>query len=217
MFPEAVAAAMDEQAAFQIILEAGFSTVDTVTDLSGRGVGMDVVRLAVEAMRGVIHIQSELGKGTCMRMEFPASMLVSKGILVSVAGQKVVLPMETIRTMVKVSRESVRSVHGQRLALVRGAVFPLIALADALSFERPEEKEKRPELAVAIIEAGSGPYGLIVDHFLGEVEVVVKPLNGVLAKVPEYVGAAITGDGKTVLVVNTEKLFSLQLEAASAL
>jgi chemotaxis protein histidine kinase CheA len=90
----------------------------------------------------------------------------------------------------------------------------MLWLAHALSFE--EMVERRAELAVAIIETTSGPYGLVVDHFLGEVEIVVKPLNGVLAKVPEYVGAAIMGNGKTVLVVNTERLFSLQQPTASA-
>jgi two-component system chemotaxis sensor kinase CheA len=110
--------------------------------------------------------------------------------------------------MVKIPKSVVRSAQGQPIAPVRGAVFPMLWLAHALSFERMEER--RSELAVAIIEAASGPYGLVVDHFLGEVEVVVKPLNGVLAQVPEYVGAAIMGDGKTVLVVNTERLFALQ-------
>ncbi len=177
---------------------------------------MDVVRLAVEAMRGVIHIKSELGKGTCLRIEFPASLLVSKGILVAVEGQKLVLPMETIRTMVKIPQETVKHVHGQRIALVRGAVFPLIALAEALAFDLIEAKEKRQELAVVIIDAAAGSYGLVVDQFLGEVEVVIKPLNGALAKVPEYVGAAIMANGRTVLVVNTERLFSLQHDAVMA-
>jgi hypothetical protein len=151
----------------------------------------------VEAMRGVIHIKSELGKGTCLRIEFPASLLVSKGILVAVSGQEVVLPMESIRSMVKIPQATVRTVHGQRIAPVRGAVFPVIALADALSSDPIEEKKKRPELAVAIIDAASGSYGLVVDQFLGEVEVVIKPLNGVLSKVPEYVGAAIMANARS--------------------
>jgi two-component system chemotaxis sensor kinase CheA len=209
-------AVMDEQAAFKIIMAAGFSTVDKVTDLSGRGVGMDVVRLAVEAMRGVIHIKSELGKGTSLRIEFPASLLVSKGILVAVSSQQVVLPMESIRTMVKIPQATIRTVHGQQLALVRGVVFPVIALAGALSFDPVDEKQKQSELAVAIIDATSGSYGLVVDQFLGEVEVVIKPLNGALAKVTEYIGAAIMANGNTVLVVNTERLFLLQRDAAVA-
>jgi two-component system chemotaxis sensor kinase CheA len=208
LLSESAVGAMDEEAAFKIILVAGFSTVDKVTDVSGRGVGMDVVRNGVEALHGAIHIKSEIGKGTRFRIELPASLLVSKAIRVAVSGQEVVLPIDTIRNMVKIPKSVVRTVQGQQIAPVRGTVFPMLWLAHALSFDRVEER--RAELAVAIIEAASGPYGLVVDHFLGEVEIVVKPLNGVLAKVPEYVGAAIMGDGRTVLVVNTDRLFSLQ-------
>jgi two-component system chemotaxis sensor kinase CheA len=213
LLTQGAVAAMDEQAAFKIILAAGFSTVDKVTDLSGRGVGMDVVRTSVEALRGAIHITSVMGKGTTFRIELPASLLVSKGIRVAVAGHEVVLPIDTIRNMVKIPKSTVRTVQGQSIAPVRGSVFPMLWLAHALSFARMEER--RAELAVAIIETASGPYGLVVDHFLGEVEIVVKPLNGVLAKVPEYVGAAIMGNGQTVLVVNTERLFALQRAAPS--
>ena len=217
LFTEAAAAAMDEQAAFQIILEAGFSTVDTVTDLSGRGVGMDVVRTSVEALRGAIHIQSKKDQGTCFRIELPASLLVSKGILVAAAGQKVVLPMDSIRHMVKVPRSLLRMIGKQQIVPVRGAVFPVLTLAEALVFQ-PEGKSTedgangRSEselLAIAIIDAMSGSYALAVERFIGEVEVVVKPLSGVLAHMPEYIGASIMGDGATVLVVNTERLFSL--------
>jgi two-component system chemotaxis sensor kinase CheA len=214
LLTESAVAAMDEETAFKIILLPGFSTVDKVTDLSGRGVGMDVVRNSVEALRGAIHIQSEIGKGTSFRIELPASLLVSKAIRVAVSGHEVVLPIDTIRNMVKIPVSSVRTVHGQQIAPVRGTVFPMLWLAHALSFERM--KERRAELAVAIIDTASGPYGLVVDHFLGEVEIVIKPLNGVLAKVREYVGAAIMGNGKTVLVVNTERLFSLKSPAATA-
>jgi two-component system chemotaxis sensor kinase CheA len=215
IYTESAVAAMDEDAAFKIILAAGFSTNDTVTDLSGRGVGMDVVRNSVEALRGVIHIQSEIGKGTRFRIELPASLLVSKGILVGVSGQQVVLPMETIRNMVKLPQSVFRRVQGQRIAPVRGAVFPMLSLADALAFDAGDESAE--EQAVAIIDAASGSYGLMIDRFLGEVEVVIKPLSGVLAHVPEFVGAAIMGDGKTVLVVNTERLFTLQRVADAAL
>ena len=109
-------AAMDEEAAFKIILLAGFSTIDKVTALSGRGVGMDVVRNAVEALHGVVHIESEIGKGTSCRIELPASLLVSKAIRVAVSGHEVVLPIDTIRNMVKIPKSVVRTVQGQQMA-----------------------------------------------------------------------------------------------------
>ncbi len=219
LFTEASVAAMDEQAAFKIILEAGFSTVDTVTDLSGRGVGMDVVRASVEALRGAIHIESKKDEGTCFRIELPASLLVSKGILVEAAGQRLVLPMDSIRHMAKVSRALLRTIGGGQIAPVRGAVYPMLTLAEALVLSADDAGRAGSEaelLAVAIIDAMSGPYALAVDRFIGEVEVVVKPLNGVLAHMPEYIGASIMGDGATVLVVNTERLFSLCAGSAGA-
>jgi two-component system chemotaxis sensor kinase CheA len=208
LYSASAVAAMDQQTAFKIILAAGFSTLDKVTDLSGRGVGMDVVRNSVEALRGAIHIESEIGKGTRFRIELPASLLVSRGILVALSGQQVVLPMESISKMVKLPKAEVRTVQGQEIAHMRGAIFPILHLADALCAERTEDV--KDDLAVVLIEATSGSYGLVVDRFVGEVEVVATPLSGVLATMPEYVGAAIMGDGKTVLVVNTERLFSLQ-------
>lgn len=182
---------MDEQSVFKIILCAGFSTVDVVTDLSGRGVGMDVVRMAVEALRRVVHISSKPGCGTCFRIELPASLLVSKGILVAVNGQKLMLPMETIRSMVKLPTSAIRTVQEKQFASVRGAVFPMMFLANSL-LTMQEKGEGREDLSIAMIETGAGSYGLIVDRFLGEVEVVIKPLTGVLAQLQEYVGAAIT-------------------------
>jgi len=208
LFSPGAVAAMDQEAAYKIILAAGFSTLDTVTDLSGRGVGMDVVRNSVEGLRGAIHIQSEIGKGTCFRIELPASLLVSRGILVALGGQQVLLPMESIRKMVKLPKADIRTVQGQQIAHMRGAIFPILYLAEALCSERIEDLKE--DIAVVLIEATAGPYGLVVDRFVGEVEVVVTPLSGVLATMPEYVGAAIMGDGKTVLVVNTERLFALQ-------
>ena len=179
---------------------------------------MDVARAGVEALRGIIHIKSEKDRGTCFRIELPASLLVSKGILVAASGQQVVLPMDTIRSMVKVPRSLLRSIHGQPIIPVRGSVFPVLTLARALAFESVvgpyaeamSDQAASAMLAIGIIEASAGPYALLVDRFIGEVEVVIKPLRGVLAHMPEYVGASIMGDGKTVLVVNTERLFSLQ-------
>jgi two-component system chemotaxis sensor kinase CheA len=207
LFSEAEVAAMNEEDAYRIILAAGFSTIDQVTDLSGRGVGMDVVRESVEALRGSIFIESTIGKGTRFRIELPASLMVTKGILVGVENQRVVLPMDAIRNMIKLPQSVIRRMQGQQMAYIRGIVIPLVCLTEALSLERLQDREG--DLAVAVIDAASGPYGIVVDRFIGEVEIVVKPLSGVLANMPEYVGSAIMGDGATALVLNTETLLQL--------
>jgi len=204
LYSEAEVATMNEEAAYRIILAAGFSTIDQVTDLSGRGVGMDVVRDSVEAMRGSIFIESAVGKGTCFRIELPANLMVTKGILIAVENQRLVLPMDSIRSMVKLPMSLTRCLQGQRIAHVRGAVIPLVSLAQVLCLNGLDDGDC--DLSVAVIDAASGPYGIVVDQFIGEVEIVVKPLSGVLAHMPEYVGSAIMGDGATALVMNTELL-----------
>jgi two-component system, chemotaxis family, sensor kinase CheA len=204
-FSQSEVASMNEEAAYRIILAAGFSTIDQVTDLSGRGVGMDVVRDSVEAMRGSIFIESTVGKGTCFRIELPGSLMVTKGILVAVENQRLVLPMDTIRSMVRLPTSLIRCLQGQGIAHVRGAVIPLVYLARVLRLNGLLN-DGGCDLSVAVIDAASGPYGLVVDQFIGEVEIVVKPLCGVLAHMPEYVGSAIMGDGTTALVMNTELL-----------
>jgi two-component system chemotaxis sensor kinase CheA len=207
LFSEAEVTAMSDDAAYKIIMAAGFSTIDQVTDLSGRGVGMDVVRDSVEALRGSIFIESTMGKGTCFRIELPASLMVTKGILVAVDSQRLVLPMDTIRSMVKLPTSLIRGRQGQRIAHVRGVVIPLVYLAQVLCLDGLYDGGC--DLSVVIIDAASGPYGIVVDQFIGEVEIVVRPLSGVLAHMPEYVGAAILGDGATALVINTELLIKL--------
>jgi two-component system chemotaxis sensor kinase CheA len=207
LFSEAEVAAMSDDTAYKIIMAAGFSTIDQVTDLSGRGLGMDVVRDSVEALRGSIFIESTIGKGTCFRIELPASVMVTKGILVAVENQRLVLPMDTIRSMVKLPTSLIRCMQGQRIAHVRGVVIPLVHLAKVLCLNGLNDSGC--DLSVVVIDAASGPYGIVVDQFIGEVEIVVKPLSGVLAHMPEYVGSAIMGDGSTALVMNTELLIKL--------
>jgi chemotaxis protein histidine kinase CheA len=115
--------------------------------------------------------------------------------------------MDAIRNMIKLPKSQIRSLQGQPFAHVRGVVIPLVDLAELLTLDSSQKGDE--DLAVAMIDAASGPYGVIVDRFVGEVEIVVKPLTGALANLPEYVGSVIMGDGATALVMNTESLLRL--------
>jgi len=203
------AAAMSEEAAFQLVFLPGLTTAAKVTDVSGRGVGMDVVRSNVRNLQGAIEIRSKLGQGTTILIKLPTSLMVSKGILLEAGAQEYVLPLNNIRDMVKLPSEETHEYQGLTLAEVRGTTYSIFSLAKMLGLA----PATTPELSVAIIEAGTVKYGLVVDKFLTEVEVLVKPLAGNLEQCKEFQGAAIMGDGRVVLVLNALECHSLERAA----
>ena len=202
--PEA-AASMSEEAAFQLVFLPGLTTAAKVTDVSGRGVGMDVVRSNVRNLRGTIEIRSKLGRGTTLLIKLPTSLMISKGILLEAGAQQYILPLSNIRDMVKLPAEEAHEYRGLTLAQVRGNIYSIFSLAEMLGLV----PARTPELSVAIVEAGTVKYGLVVDRFITEVEVLVKPLTGGLDECKEFQGAAIMGDGQVVLVLNALECHNL--------
>jgi two-component system chemotaxis sensor kinase CheA len=208
--PEA-AAAMSEEAAFQLIFLPGLTTAAKVTDVSGRGVGMDVVRSNVRNLQGAIEIRSKRGRGTTLLIKLPTSLMISKGILLEAGAQEYILPLSSIRDMVKVPAEEAHEYRGLTLAQVRGNIYSIFSLAEMLGLA----PAKAAELSVAIVETGAMKYGLVVDKFVSEVEVLVKPLSGGLEQCKEFQGAAIMGDGRVVLVLNALECHSLDRAACN--
>ena len=166
---------------------------------------MDVVRSNVRNLQGTIEIHSKPGKGTTLLMKLPTSLMISKGILLQAGTEEYILPLSNIRDMVKLPLEDAHVYRGLTLAQVRGTIYTIFGLAEMLGLT----PVKTPELSVAIVEAGTMKYGLVVDRFLTEVEVLVKPLTGGLAQCKEFQGAAIMGDGRVVLVLNALECHSL--------
>jgi len=193
-----VAASMSEVAAFQLIFLPGLTTARRVTDVSGRGVGMDVVRNNIRNLQGAIDIRSERGRGATFSVKLPTSLMISKGILVEAGSQEYVLPLGSIRDMVKIPSQALHRYHGSRIVQIRGEVYSVFSLAELFGLRRKESADA----SIAIVEAGSVRYGLMVDRFVNEVEVMVKPLNGGLEECKEFQGAAIMGDGSVALVLN---------------
>jgi two-component system chemotaxis sensor kinase CheA len=206
--PEAVAA-MSDEAAYQLIFLPGLTTAEKVTDVSGRGVGMDVVRSNVRNLQGTIEIRSKPGRGTTLLIKLPTSLMISKGVLLVAGGQEYILPLTNIRDMVKLQPERVHEYHGHTLAQVRGSIYSIFSLAELLGLI----PAKTSELSVAIVEAGAVKYGLVVDKFVTEVEVLVKPLSGGLEQCGEFQGAAIMGDGRVVLVLDALECHGLERTA----
>jgi two-component system chemotaxis sensor kinase CheA len=195
--PEA-AAAMSDEAAFQLIFLPGLTTAAKLTDVSGRGVGMDVVRSNIANLQGRVEIRSQLGRGASFLIKLPTSLLVSKGILLEAGAQEYILPLSNIRDMVKLPRKDAHRFRGLTLVQVRGTIYSTFSLAESMGLTPADTAE----LSIAIVEAGTTQYGLVVDRFVNEVEVLVKPLTGGLERSKEFQGAAIMGDGRVVLVLN---------------
>lgn len=166
---------------------------------------MDVVRSNVRNLHGNIEIRSKAGRGTTLLIKLPTSLMISKGILLEAGDQKYILPLANIRDMVKLPAEQAHECRGITLAQVRGNIYSIFNLAGLLGMV----PARTPELSVAIVEAGALKYGLVVDRFLTEVEVLVKPLTGGLEQCKEFQGAAIMGDGQVVLVLNALECHNL--------
>ena len=206
---EAEAKNMSDAQAYQLIFAAGFSTAEQVTDVSGRGVGMDVVLTNLNHLHGTIAIETRLHHGTTFTIKLPTSLMVSKGVLLQTNGQEFILPMGQTRDLVKVHRRQIRTFKCQRMAQIRGKIYPLTFLEDILNgpdspADRSENQES--EHCVAIIQNSDQHYGLIVDRFISEVEIIIKPLSNTLEGLKTYLGAAIMGDGRLVLVLNPAEL-----------
>lgn len=194
------AAVMSEKDAYQLIFAPGLSTADQVTDVSGRGVGMDVVINNIQKLKGTVGIESRAGYGTTIRIKLPTNVMISKGILVTAGHSEFIIPINRINDMVQVPSESVHSHNEQRLLHANGRVHPLVSLSEY--FDPGDRRQSNGETCVVLIEASQSTYGLIVDRFVSEVEVMVKRLAGGLEGREDLLGAAIMGDGRVVLVLN---------------
>jgi len=206
--PEA-AADMSDMEAFRLIFAPGFSTAETVSDLSGRGVGMDVVKVAVDRASGVITVNSEPGQGTRVRLSLPLAMAISRVMMVTIADQPFGIPMDHVVETVRIRRADIHQIKGREAAILRQRVVPLRRLRDVLHIHTTIDVWADSgvlEEAVLVVNDGSGHIGLIVDDFEENVEVILKPLTGILSRYAQYSGTAVLGDGRVLLVLNMREI-----------
>ncbi len=200
---------LGEQEALQLVFLPGFSTADGVSDVSGRGVGMDVVRAMVERTGGSVALESRKGMGTTVRLSLPLSMAVTRVMMVDAGGETFGIPMESVIETVRVPASRVRTVQGAEAVVWRDRVLPLYRLAGVLGLNghRPHGREDAEE-AVLVASVGGEPVGLVVERFHEGVDVLVKPLEGIMAGFRIYTGTAILGDGRVLLVLDLKELLS---------
>jgi two-component system chemotaxis sensor kinase CheA len=220
----------DEQV-FQFIFSAGFSTAEKVSDLSGRGVGLDVVKSNLDKINGKINISSKAGLGTTFRLTIPLSTAITDGIIVAMDGARYILPIHSIREIVRVAESQYTNITGAgKVANIRGVLVPVVDVnytigsinwqnveRDKTIIERKQNtrmrEERSDESMLVIIETMTGLLAVPVDDVIGQAQVVVKPLTTGY-EVPEVAGAAILGDGRTVLILDPSQLIRESMKEA---
>ncbi len=200
------ASALSDAEALQLILGAGFSTRSEVSNISGRGVGMDVVRARISELRGLVEIESTPGEGTWIRIMVPLTRGIFRTLMVWVGSQRFALPMGEVVETIATDELASQWVQGRQVVIVRGEPLPLVPLG-CLFAERPRptpgSEELPPGTHVVVVTLGGRRIAMLVDALIGEEEVVVKPLTGALRSVETFVGATVTSGGDTALIVDT--------------
>ena len=195
-------AQLTESEIYSLILAPGFSTAKVITDISGRGVGMDVVRRSVEALRGTIDIASKPGAGTSVTLRLPLTLAIIDGLLVRVGVAFFVLPLATTLECIELTRQDIANANGKHIAHVRGEIIPYIRLREYFKIRsEPPEREQ-----IMIAETDAGRYGFVVDQVIGDYQTVIKNLGCLYRHVNVVSGATILGNGTVALILDPHRL-----------
>lgn len=197
---------------YQLIWEPGFSTAEKVTEISGRGMGMDIVRSKIEGLSGTVEVESTPGQGTTFTIKLPLTLAIMPSLLARIDGDVIALPIESIGEIVGVKADCLGTVHGLRTATIRGRVISVVKLSELLSWhgQLTSECDADPtDLTIVVIRYDNREIGLLVDCVLGEEDVVIKSLADNYRNVEGVAGASILGDGRVSLILDIGALVNL--------
>lgn len=199
------AARMSDVEAFNLIFAPGFSTKTEISDISGRGVGMDVVKTKINQLNGTVSIDSQLGKGTRLDIKVPLTLAILPTLMIVVGGQTFALPLGAVNEIINVDSSKTNTVDGQLTMIVRSKAIPLFFLGEWLLRDRNSTIEK-DKGHVVVVQIGTKQVGFVVDSLIGQEEVVIKPLDALLQGTPGMAGATITSDGGIALILDIPSL-----------
>ncbi|SCL83020.1 chemotaxis protein CheA [Sporanaerobacter sp. PP17-6a] len=195
---------MSKEEAIELLFKPGFSTSDVISDVSGRGVGLDVVKSKIESIGGSIEVETKEGKGTKFIIRIPLTLAIIQALLVKVKEEMFAIPLSSISEIININKEQIRNIQGQEIILYRGRTIPVIRLNKIIHTEIDEE---RNEFVSIIVKKGDKQAGLVVDSLFGQQEIVIKPLGKYLSNVKYLAGATILGNGKISLILDVNSLF----------
>ncbi|RKL62944.1 chemotaxis protein CheA [Thermoanaerobacteraceae bacterium SP2] len=196
---------LKESEIISFLFEPGFSTKDMVTDISGRGVGLDVVKTKIESLGGGIEINTVPDQGTTFLIRLPLTLAIIQALMVMVGGEKYAIPLSAIKETVIVASKDIKKVQKNEVTLLRGNVIPILRLGEMLDVESNGSPEE--DLTVVIVKKGERDIGLVVDSLIGQQEIVIKSLGNFLKNIKFIAGATILGDGKVALILDVNTMF----------
>jgi two-component system chemotaxis sensor kinase CheA len=208
LIPQEQAARLSEREAYQLLFLPGFSTAQTVTNVSGRGVGMDVVKTNIEKIGGTVDLQSAAGVGTTVKIKIPLTLAIIPALIVTCGGERYAIPQVSLLELVRLegngARQGIESVHGAPVYRLRGNLLSLVYLHRELHFDSVAARDsaQKDVINIAVLQADDCQFGLIVDEVNDTEEIVVKPLGELLKGLSVYTGATIMGDGRVALILD---------------
>lgn len=191
---------MTEKEAIELLFHAGFSTSEKVSDVSGRGVGLDVVKSKIEALSGEVEVKSKLGEGSTWIIRLPLTLAIIQALMVTVGGEKYAISLGSIQTIEDISPADIKLVQTEEVIHLRGSVIPLIRLSEIL--DAPSTKNSDENLVVVIVKKGDKLAGLVVDELIGQQEIVIKSMGKYISKCKMISGATILGNGEVALILD---------------
>ena len=196
--------ALTEKEAIDLLFKPSFSTSDKVTDVSGRGVGLDVVKSKIEALGGDVEVKTKYGEGSTFSIRLPLTLAIIQALMVKVGEEKYAIALGSIETIEDVPVSEIKYVHAKEVINLRGNVIPLIRLRELLDV--PGEPEESDNIVIVIVRKGDKLAGLVVDNLIGQMEIVIKSLGKYININRMISGATILGDGSVALIIDANTL-----------
>ncbi|MPM54705.1 Chemotaxis protein CheA [bioreactor metagenome] len=196
--------ALNEKEAVDLLFQPGFSTADVVSDVSGRGVGLDVVKTKIESLGGTVEVETSANAGSKFIIRLPLTLAIIQALLVTIGSEKYAIPLNSIKEITSIEKNNIRIVQGQEVILYRNGVLPIVRLSHVLDVKNDEKDSS--ELTVVIVKKGEKSSGFIVDSLIGQQEIVIKSLGKYLAGIRNIAGATILGDGQVALIIDSNSM-----------
>jgi len=201
LITEADVKKFSDREAWDLIFMPGFSTAAKVTDISGRGVGMDVVRTNIMRINGTVLVDSKVGKGTKITFRLPLTLAIINALNVESSGELYAIPLTTVMENMRVHKDQIKMINGKKMVNIRDSVLPVVNLDDLVG-TGGGEKEEGEWMYLVIVEIGDRRFGMLVDKLHGQEEIVMKSMGEYLKGTAGIAGACVTGDGKVILILD---------------